>query len=199
MLSQSTSPSRPTRTCAHCTGPLPRPYRSNRVYCSKICSRSARFRSLTEAIDHLWQFTDRSDPDGCWPWTRALRDGDHGYGTFQFNGRKVATHRFAWEVTYGPIPDGFEICHHCDNPPCNRPDHFFLGTHLDNHKDKLKKQRHPYGERHGQSCFTDDQIRTIRQDYATGTRTILEMAEYYNTHRQTLYSIVRRETWKHLL
>ena len=67
--------------------------------------------------DRLWAKVDRhSDPDGCWPWTESTtRDG---YGRLEIKGRgKVLVHRIAWEVTYGPIPDGTKVCHHCDNPP----------------------------------------------------------------------------------
>jgi hypothetical protein len=83
----------------------------------------------------------------------------------------VATHRLAWEMVNGPIPEGMFICHHCDNPPCVRPDHLFCGSPSDNVRDAIQKGRiwpdgvRPlegrFGERHPKSKLTDQQRREI--------------------------------------
>lgn len=78
--------------------------------------------------------------DGCWEWQGSRMGGAYGRVHVQRRGRYA--HRVAWELTNGPIPDGLVVCHHCDNPPCVRPDHLFLGTVQDNTDDKMRKGRH---------------------------------------------------------
>lgn len=61
---------------------------------------------------------------GCWLWT-ACKDR-RGYGRFGRTGRGTGTahaHRYAWELTHGPIAARMDIDHLCRNPSCVRPDH----------------------------------------------------------------------------
>lgn len=74
--------------------------------------------------------------DGCWLWTGALRNG---YGRFGSRPFKYA-HRVSWELANGPTGD-LKVLHRCDNPRCVRPDHLFLGTQLDNMRDRSAKGR----------------------------------------------------------
>jgi hypothetical protein len=87
---------------------------------------------------------------GCWTW-RAGRDKD-GYGKLAIGAGGSAqvhtrAHRFAYETFIGPIPEGMVVCHRCDNPPCARPSHLFVGTPRDNNDDKIAKGREarPWG------------------------------------------------------
>ena len=67
-----------------------------------------------------------------------------GYGRFCIGSEQhahVRAHRFSWELANGPIPDGLNALHSCDNRPCVNPEHLFLGTHGDNVKDKVAKGR----------------------------------------------------------
>lgn len=83
--------------------------------------------------EHFWNRVVRGD--GCWVWQGPTNR--KGYGIYA----QWTAHREAWRRTNGPIPDGMLVCHHCDNPPCVRPVHLFLGTITDNNRDRAAKGR----------------------------------------------------------
>lgn len=88
------------------------------------------------------EFLSRADRSGeCWVWTGSrLKSG--GYGLFCEGGITHRAHRRSWELSHGEIPGGLFVLHRCDNPPCVRPSHLFLGTQADNNKDMTSKGRH---------------------------------------------------------
>ncbi len=77
----------------------------------------------------------------CHIWTRGHLPT--GYGSLSVNGLARATHRLAWEVANGPIPEGMMVLHTCDNRRCCNPAHLKLGTHADNMRDMKLKGRGP--------------------------------------------------------
>lgn len=81
--------------------------------------------------------------DGCWLWLGGRKQTKGEYGVFWVSKEVgfVRAHRFAWEQEHGPIPDGLFVLHRCDNPPCVRPSHLFLGTAFDNMADAKAKGR----------------------------------------------------------
>jgi len=107
-------------------------------------SGKPRGRPPSDPSTRLWRHVDFSDPEGCWLWTGATRNG---YGEisdrrFKQNGYRYA-HIVAFESAFGPIPEGMVVCHFCDNPLCVRPSlsHCFLGTQADNLTDMSRKGR----------------------------------------------------------
>lgn len=81
--------------------------------------------------------------NGCLEWTGGR--GPRGYGKIMVAGEHLRTHRVAWELANGPIPDGLWVLHRCDNPPCCDVGHLWLGTHVDNQADKAAKGRSSNG------------------------------------------------------
>lgn len=80
----------------------------------------------------------------CWLWM-ASRNA-RGYGNFSV-GLGVASrqlfcaHRVAVALDGRLATDDQDVCHHCDNPRCVRPDHLFLGTRKENMEDMVAKGR----------------------------------------------------------
>jgi hypothetical protein len=90
----------------------------------------------------------------CWPRSGA-QDKD-GYTRLHAGGREIRAHRLAWELANGSVvPAGACVLHRCDNPPCVRPDHLFLGTKGDNNRDRHGKGRDAAGTRNGRSLHPE--------------------------------------------
>lgn len=64
--------------------------------------------------------------EGCWVW-QGPRD-QKGYGR---SGRRGRVHRTMYALLRGPIPEGLELDHTCENPPCCNPDHLDAITRLE--------------------------------------------------------------------
>lgn len=99
-------------------------------------------RASAQASPEGWSFWSQVDATGldCWPWDG--RTDDSGYGRASYEGRRdVGAHRIAWALTHGgDLPDEW-VLHRCDNPPCVRPGHLFLGDATDNNRDRQSKGR----------------------------------------------------------
>lgn len=98
--------------------------------------------------ERFWSLVNKEPglgPDGdCWEWGGSKVKG---YGSFSHNSRTIQAHRFIWQLINGPIDDGFNVLHRCDNPACVRPSHLFLGTQGDNVRDCIRKGRNSRNKR----------------------------------------------------
>ena len=144
----------------------------------------------------FWTKVDRRKSDECWPWL-AYRNGK-GYGNFEHQYHTLRAHRFAWQLTRGPIPPGLLVCHSCDRPECCNPKHLFLGTNKDNQRDSVAKGRHIHGVTHGNARCTEDDVLAIRQKYAAGGVLQRELAAEFGVSRVHIGRIIRNCRWAYL-
>jgi hypothetical protein len=57
----------------------------------------------------------------------------------------------------------------------------------------------PRGSAHGRAKLTEDNVREIRQLYATGNYSQLELGLRFGVSKHTISLIVRRKIWKHVV
>lgn len=160
--------------------------------------------------ERFWARVTRGAGNSCWEWTGPTLP--KGYGTIT-SGRasghppRQLVHRVSWEMHNGPIPDGLWVLHHCDNPPCIRPDHLFLGTAADNNADMRQKGRWRGGFQKGRAGrkgednsgtkLTNADIHEIRSLRATGV-TLLALGNRFGVSPSVIWKIAQGKTWTHL-
>lgn len=140
--------------------------------------------------------------DECWEWqgTRHRK----GYGLYCNHRIRFRANRIAYFIDTGIDPGDFQVCHTCDNPPCCRPSHLFLGSQGDNMRDAFYKGRLilPTGGRppilrgadHPFAKLTDSIASTIKHSTEPGT----VLAKRYGVSTNVVSHIKRGTLWKHV-
>ena len=146
-----------------------------------------------DSRSRFWAKVDKSGE--CWTWTGSI--SSTGYGMF-YDGQPYSTHRYSWAIHFGPIPRGLCVLHRCDNRPCVRPDHLWLGTKRENSRDMVRKGRAHMpdvaGERHPESKLTEADVRAIRASAEQG----IVLAAHYGVTPSLISAVRRRKAWRHI-
>lgn len=122
----------------------------------------------------------------CWLWTGAVCGS--GYGQVYISkGKNRNTHRVAYEIWKGTIPDGMLVRHACNNKVCVNPEHLITGTQTDNMADMVS------AERHGRKKLTHQQVGEIR---ANTTMSCKALGNVYNVSSVMISLIQRGKVWK---
>ena len=130
------------------------------------------------------------NPKKCWNWTASIRTG--GYGQIAWRGRPIGAHRASWFIHNGPIPEGLDVLHKCDNRRCVRPGHLFLGTNDDNNADREKKGRTAWGEALPQSKLSAQDVKYIRKAFRSFK---ISISKKFKIKDVTVSSIIWRKRW----
>lgn len=114
------------------------------------------------SLSAINRFRDRvKRTDGCWLWIGATDSS--GYGHLTDRRKTISVHRISYFLHEGD-PGDMQVLHTCDNPICCNPEHLFLGTNLDNMKDRQAKGRYASnkGERSNFAQHSDELVSRIR-------------------------------------
>ena len=76
----------------------------------------------------------------CWLWNRKIRKDGYGRKSLDHR-REIPAHRWVYEQQIGEIPDGLELDHLCNNPPCVNPAHLEPVTHRENMLRQWQRRR----------------------------------------------------------
>lgn len=133
----------------------------------------------------------------CWLWKGSLK-GQKGYGAIKVKDKKIAAHRFSWQLRYGlEIPKGYFLCHTCDNPQCVNPEHLFLGTPKDNSQDAISKNRMAIGSKNANARLNEEMVISIRKRFDDG-ETYSSLAKEFGVTWAAIKGIVVRTSWRHI-
>ena len=146
-------------------------------------------RKITPARERIHRHYHRLSDDQCWPWLGAL-DGK-GYGRMRDDDAVIKTStRLMWQFERGPIPDGMNLLHRCDNRRCVNPAHLFLGTFRENTLDMHVKNR-------GRAKLDTAKVLEIRKLLSEGFRQA-QVADLYGVKEPCIQRIATRRTWSWL-
>lgn len=174
-------------------------------FCGRHYQRWRKYGRLTVLTDadRFWAGVDKDGPEHpvlgkCWVWTKA--DRGKGYGVLSINDREVATHRFAYVLLVGPIPNGLFVLHRCDNPSCVNPMHLYAGTHEQNMADKRVRGRAARGERNFNTKLTLGNVREIKRRLRDGGKanSPYAIAKDYGVWPNAITNIAKGRSWVHV-
>lgn len=126
----------------------------------------------------------------CWEWTGA-HDG-RGYGAVKYDGRQTFVHRMSAHLHLGlDLSDvSTLVLHHCDNPPCFRPSHLYLGTYADNLRDYHDRVE----VRRPMAVLSSSDADAIRNEW--GGHPAHVVADQFNVSMSTVHRIREGRAWR---
>ena len=153
------------------------------------------FKSIQARFDSRYKIDPSTD---CWLWAGGKTS--RGYGNMSFDGgaRRAHAHRVSHELHIGPIPEGFVVCHKCDNPACVNPEHLFAGTQRDNIRDMDAKGRRVTVAKRGSENSLSKLTEAQALEIYNSPKSQRVLAKEYGVSQRAIWKIKNHETWVHV-
>lgn len=134
---------------------------------------------------------------GCWEVkTRTKKHGNNAYPTVRVGDKMMLLHRIAYEHFNGDVPDEMCVLHACDNPSCSNPSHLFLGTRIDNAKDRNAKGRQSKGSNRPLAKISEEDIPMVHIMRSQGALQ-KEIAQRFGISQSLVGKILNNKRWVH--
>lgn len=145
-------------------------------------------------VDRLWRAVEarlRIDASihrdvACWVCTYAVNHD--GYAVMLSRPDHFRCHYISYVYHFGPLPEGFEVMHRCDNRRCVNPSHLKAGLHWQNAADMVGKRRSTRGRPRYEMTPCD--VRYIRRSRDT----LAELARFLGRSISAVHNVRRCRT-----
>lgn len=145
-------------------------------------------------ISRFWSKVNKGNENECWNWLGKPNPG--GYGELRTKNKLYRAPRIMYFLLNGIYDFNKMVCHTCDNRMCVNPKHLYLGSHQDNARDIVNRDRHPTHK------LNFDIVKRIREKYKeigkSSARYIIEWvkSEYnINISHVSIILILNNETY----
>lgn len=127
---------------------------------------------------------------------------DSGYVRIRYNGKHERLFRVLYIKKYGDISKGLVVRHKCDNTWCCNVEHLELGTHKDNMRDMVERNRSGKGRenpkvrgiKNASSKLNNEQVEEI---YLSKLSCYF-LAKKYGVNKSNILHIRHKRQWKWL-
>lgn len=147
--------------------------------------------TITTKDTLMWNFWESVTflENGCWH--REPFKGKNEYSKIRIAGQLLCASRVMYEFANGPIPDGMQVCHACDFPPCVNPSHLYLGDMQRNIRDCFSRGRG------GAAKLTPEQVSMIKRRLIDGELAVT-LSKEYGVAPYSIRSIRDGITWPYI-
>ena len=129
-------------------------------------------------------------------WLKPLKRGNGYLFIYLYKNKAaypISIHQLVLETYIGKCPDGMEARHLDGNKQNNKLSNLKWDTHSENEKDKIRHGLPPANAK-----LTERNVKLIFGAYYNKRYTVSELAKTYNVCVQTIYGVIKKQTWKHI-